>query len=105
MRIGVVTLTAANLKYDHLYLTEVLQMFPSSAFGGSSEAELAPQLLEVHSGIGDPFSTDIASDKNIFRRRAWVGEFFKTHELKPGDRVIIERTGPTRYHVYPHRKF
>ncbi len=64
---------------------------------------MASQLLEIHSGIGQPVLTDIAGDKKIFRKRAWVGEFFKNHELKPGDKVVIEKTGAFRYHVYPRR--
>ena len=80
-----------------------MELFPVASIGGSSEAELASQLLEVHSGIGEPVITDIAGDKKIFRKRAWVGEFFATHQLKAGDCVVVERTGPNRYHVYPKR--
>jgi hypothetical protein len=105
MRIGIVTLTQGNINNNHLYLTEIMSMFPATAVGGSSEAEAAPQLLEVHSGIGEPVNTDIAGDKRIFRKRTWVGEFFRAHQLKSGDRVVIEQTGPTRFHVYPCREF
>jgi hypothetical protein len=105
LRIGVITLTQGNLNNDHLYLTKVMALFPHDAIGGSSEAEAGSQLLEVHSGIGTPVFTDIAGDKKIFRRRAWVGEFFRVHELNAGDEVVIECTGPARYHVYPRREF
>jgi hypothetical protein len=103
LRVGIITLTQGNLNNDHLYLTEIMSLFPSSSVGGSSEADQAKQLLEVHSGIGTPVQTDIAGDKKIFRKRAWVGEFFRTHELKAGDKVVVERTGEYRYHVYPIR--
>ncbi len=103
MRYGIIELTQGNLNNDYLYLRRIIELFPPSSIGGSSEAELASQLLEVHSGIGEPVSTDIAGDKKIFRERSWVREFFATHELKAGDRVVVERTGPYRYHVYPHR--
>jgi hypothetical protein len=103
LRVGVVTLTQGNLKNGHLYLTEIMALFPPSSVGGSSDAEQALQLLEVHSGIGAPVQTDIAGDKKIFRKRSWVGEFFRTHQLKAGDKVVIERTGESRYHVYPKR--
>lgn len=50
---AVVTLTQGNINNDHLYLTDVLSMFPRDSIGGSSEAHRGTQLLEVHSGIGD----------------------------------------------------
>lgn len=103
MQYGIIELTQGNLNNDHLYLTSIMKLFPASSVGGSSEAERAHQLLEVHFGIGEPVVTDIAGDKKIFRKRAWVGEFFTTHQLKAGDSVVIERTGPHRYHVYPKR--
>jgi hypothetical protein len=103
MRMGVVTLTQGNLNNDHLYLTEIMELFSADSIGRSSQAEQASMLLEVHSGIGAPVLTDIAGDKKIFRKRAWVGEFFRTHELAAGDRVVVEETGPSRYHVYPLR--
>lgn len=100
---AVIELTQGNIRNDHLYLTSAMELFPASAVGGRSELEQAKQLLVVHSGIGDPVSTDIAGDKKIFRKRAWVREFFQTHSLAAGDRVVVERTGPYRYHVYPMR--
>lgn len=103
MRYGIIKLTQGNLDHHHLYLTSILELFPASAIGGSLDAERAPQLLEIHSGMGQPVVTDIAGDKKIFRKRAWVGEFFATHHLKAGDSVVIENTGAHRYHVYPMR--
>ena len=103
MHHGIIELTQGNLNNNHLYLTDIMQLFPSDSVGGSSEAEQAHQLLEVHSGIEKPVDTDIAGDKKIFRKRAWVGKFFRMHRLQAGDRVVVERTGPFRYHVYPLR--
>jgi hypothetical protein len=98
-----IELTQGNLNHDHLYLSSVIEFFPPDSIGGSNDSNLAPRALEVHSGIASPVRTDIAGDKKIFRRRAWVGEFFKVHNLAAGDRVIIEKTGADRYHVYPKR--
>lgn len=103
MHYGIIELTQGNLNNDHLYLASIMELFPSASVGGSSDAERASQFLEIHSGIGEPVVTDIAGDKKIFRKRAWVGEFFATHQLKAGDSVVIERTGQHRYHVYPRR--
>jgi len=98
-----IELTQGNINNDHLYLSSVIEFFPSDSIGGSNESSLAPRALEVHSGISSPVCTDIAGDKKIFRRRAWVGEFFEVHNLAVGDRVVIEKTGADRYHVYPKR--
>lgn len=103
MRYGIIEINQPNLDHHHLYLSSIYELFPASAIGGASEADQAPQLLEVHSGIGSPVTTDIAGDKKIFRRRAWVREFFAVHQLKAGDKVVVELTGPYRFHVYPLR--
>jgi len=79
----------------------VIEFFPPSSFGGSNIDAQASTLLEVHSGIGEPVFTDIAGDKKIFRKRAWVGEFYESHGLRAGDSVVIQHTGGHRYHVYP----
>ena len=103
MRYGIIEINQPNLDHHHLYLSSIYDLFPRNSIGGGSEADQAPQLLEVHSGIGGPIATDIAGDKKIFRRRAWVREFFEVHQLKAGDRVVVERTGPYRFHVYQLR--
>lgn len=98
-----IELTQGNINNDHLYLSSVIEFFPPDSIGGSNDSSLAPRALEVHSGISSPVRTDIVGDKKIFRRRAWVGEFFEVHNLAAGDRVVIEKTGIDRYHVYPKR--
>jgi hypothetical protein len=99
---GLVQLTEANLKYDHFYLASISELFPSDSIGGGNESESGVP-VEVHSGIEQPVMTDIAGDKMIFRRRAWVREFFETHNLAPGDTIVVERTRERRFHVYPAR--
>lgn len=98
-----IELTQGNINNNHLYLSSVIEFFPADSIGGSNDSGLAPRSLEVHCGIASPVRTDIAGDKNIFRRRTWVGEFFEVHKLSAGDRVVIEKTGTDRYHVYPKR--
>ena len=105
LRIAFVKLTQGNINNNHLYLTEVMELFPTESVGGSSELDQANLHLEIHSGIDAPVMTDIAGDKKIFRKRAWVGEFFRVHDLKAGDEIILERTGLHRYHIYPKRQF
>lgn len=98
-----IELTQGNLNNDHLYLTGVLDFFPKESIGGKNTESRAALELEIHSGINEPVLTDIAGDKNIFRKRTWVRDFFRVHNLSAGDKVIIEKTGTNRYHVYPRR--
>ena len=102
MDFRVIELTQGNINNDHLYLSSVIDFFPSLAIGGSNEHELG-SLLEINYGINQPVFTDIAGDKKIFRKRSWVGEFFQSHALFAGSRVVIEKTGANRYHIYPVR--
>jgi hypothetical protein len=103
MNYRIITLTQGNVDNDHFYLKDAWDLFPADAVGGGNDTERAPKSLEVHFGIGVPVSTDIAGDKRIFRKRAWVREFFEAHALASGSRVIVEKTGPYRFHVYPAR--
>ncbi|RUO38625.1 hypothetical protein CWE13_02985 [Aliidiomarina shirensis] len=103
MRYVTIELTQGNINNNHLYLSSAMKMFPTSSVGGANSDSMADVLLEVHSGIGDPIKTDIAGDKKIFRKRSWVGEFFRAHALKAGDKVVVQSTGENRYHVYPSR--
>jgi hypothetical protein len=100
---AIVTLTEGNIRNHHLYLSEVWDLIPPDAVGGSNESEAAAQQLEVNFGVGAPIVTDIAGDKKIFRKRTWVREFFEAHGLVAGSRVVVEKTGSHRFHVYPAR--
>ena len=104
MKSGTIVLTHGSIKGNYLHLSHVIDIFPSSAIGGPNESQRATQLLEVHTGIGQPVLTDIAGDKQIFRKRGWVRDFFKTNNLKAGDCVIIEQTGEYRYLIYPQKR-
>jgi len=99
-----IELTQGNINNSHLYLSSVIEFFPPNAVGGPNEESEAELKLEIHSGIEQPVLTDIAGDKKIFRKRSWVREFFEVHDLRAGDKVIIERTGTHRYHVFPMRR-
>jgi hypothetical protein len=103
MNIAIIEINEPNLRNDHIYLSGVMGLFPESAIGGSSKAAMAPDQLELHVGFDEPVITDIARDKKMFRKRAWVREFFKRHNLKTGDKLVIERLGEFRYHIYPQR--
>ncbi|KAF2394330.1 hypothetical protein [Pseudomonas frederiksbergensis] len=102
MPFRVIELTQGNINNNHLYLSSVIDLFPAESIGGANESELGTQ-IEIHFGIADPVFTDIAGDKMIFRKRSWVGIFFQAHALSVGSKIIIEKTGTNRYHIYPVR--
>ncbi len=92
-----------NIKHEHLYLFSVVDFFPEESISGGNVREAARRALELHNGLGDPVVTDIAGDKKVFRKRSWVSDFFRANNIREGDRVIIEKTGASRCHVYPKR--
>jgi hypothetical protein len=92
------TVTQGNIDNSHLYLTECIDMFPEDAKGGPDESQAAPRTVRVQ--LGEEFvDTDIVCDKNIFRRRGWVGRFFNEACVQAGDRVLLEQLGPYVYRV------
>ena len=100
---GIVKLTQANFDHDHMYLSTVMDLFPSEAIGGPSEEQRSTLGLTLHYGGRTPVVTDIAGDKKIFRRRGWLRDFFSRHDLDPDDEVVIELVGDCEYHIYPRR--
>lgn len=98
-----IELTEGNVRNQHMYLADNISFFPVDTIGGANVSALAARQIEIHHGVGAPTLSDIAGDKKIFRKRAWVQDFLDQHNLVAGDRVIIDSTGPYRIHVYPKR--
>lgn len=103
-----ICVTAANLRENHLYLTGHTDFFPADCFGSPSVRGQRGELLRLDVvGLAEPVWTDIPTDaktgkpRKFFRRRAWVGEFFRKHGIKPGDTILIERTSSHRFRVLP----
>jgi hypothetical protein len=92
------TVTQGNLNNSHLYLTEVLDLFPEDVFGGPDEARAAPRTVRVEWGA-EAVDTDIVRDKNIFRRRGWVARFCSANRLLAGDKVLLEQLEPYVYRI------
>jgi DNA (cytosine-5)-methyltransferase 1 len=104
----VITVTAANLRQSHLYLNGTVGFFPKDSIGPASARTGVGREVQLDvAGLDKPVFTDLPVDaksgrpRGIFRRRAWVKEFFATHKIKAGDAVIIERKGPFQYEVRP----
>jgi len=105
-----ITLTDANLRQGHLYLGGCLAQFPADSVGPASSRDGLGKLLHLDvEGLSSPVLTDLPVDRRsgkprgIFRKRAWLREFFSAHGLKAGDSVIIEQSERYRYSIKPNR--
>jgi hypothetical protein len=92
------TVTDGNLCNNHLYLSGVMDMFPADVIGGPNKKQPAPRTVRVEWG-GEIVETDIVGDKKLFRKRGWVGKFFKTYRVGAGDLVRLEQLSPYVYRV------
>jgi hypothetical protein len=100
----VIRLTQGNLNNNHVYLTGHLGFFPADAIGAANVRDGQGALLTVHfPGLPEAVETDIASGKDLFRRRGPWRKFFAHHGLQPGDSVAIERLSTHEYRVVPAR--
>lgn len=103
-----ISITRGNLLNDHIYLTGHRDFFPDESYGRSSKKDGQGRPLTLFvKGLKDPVETDIAtrdkdaSPRSMFRRRAWVRQFFEKHEIGEGDIVAIERVREFSYRIYP----
>lgn len=91
-----IAVTGANLRNAHLYISGHHDFFPPECYGASNEEDGLGQELTLRvEGLPEPKRTDIARDgdnghpRNFFRRRAWIAEFFKRHDLRQGDNSTV----------------
>lgn len=97
----VIRLTQGNLNNNHVYLSRHLAFFPADAIGDANKAAGTGRPLTLHfDGLSAATETDIDPNHKIFRVRGsrW-SEFFQHHNLKAGDRVVIEQTAPYHYRI------
>ena len=97
----IIDITEGSYNSNYLKLSNISEFFPSDVFGGTSKNQAVPNTIEISWGSEEKVRTDIAEDKRIFRKRGWIGKFFKENELYPGDKVGIEKIEPYRYRVFP----
>lgn len=91
-----IEVTEANLRQSHLYLNGARSLFPRDCFGASTIRKGIGSLIRLDvEGLAEPVLTDIPSDartgrpRGFFRKRGWVGEFFRAHDTSAGDRVAV----------------
>jgi len=105
-----ISITEGNLRNHHLYITGHHDFFPEECYGPSDARKgIKCKLTLLVEGLPNAVETDIARangnghPRNFFRKRNWVGEFFKIHRLSEGDVVAIERLDSLTYRVYPFK--
>jgi hypothetical protein len=91
------TVTQGNIDNNHLYLREALDLFPADVLGGARVAE-AGRPVQVHWGE-QCVETDVVRQRQIFRRRGWMRQFFAVNQVKSGERVLLEQLGPYVYRL------
>jgi len=103
-----ISITGGNLRNQHLYIGGHHDFFPKECYGESSAKNgTGHSVTLVVDGLPQPIKTDIARNgangrpRNFFRKRAWVGRFFKRHDLQEGDVIAIEKLNDFTYRVYP----
>lgn len=98
---GEVEITEANLKptNSHFYMGGFIHRFPPDLVGGSNKSYAAARSAVVDWGGPAPIETDIDGQKEFFRARGWVRQFFASNGAQPGDIVRVEETAPYRYRV------
>ncbi|MGE7471977.1 3'-5' exonuclease [Bosea sp. NPDC003192] len=98
-RIGIATITQGNLESNHIYLRPFFEKFPADTVGGSNRAQAAAIKLSIEWGGSEPVSTDLDGTKKLFRKRAWIAEFFKLNQIVAGSVVAIDEVGERHFRV------
>lgn len=106
MESRVIEITAAAHKHGNLNLAPCgAEFFPQDAIGGPTRAEPGEPVTILADGLAKPVETDIPRDANtgkprwLFRERAWVKHFVKSHNLLPGDMLRIDRVDERVYRL------
>jgi hypothetical protein len=103
-----ISITKGNLRNHHIYLTGHGSFFPAECFGESSKVRGEGHPIHLYvEGLSEWVVTDLAlrtrngTRRSIFRKRGWIGRFFKKNRLLEGDIVGIEKLSKYRYRVFP----
>lgn len=103
-----VSLTKGNLSHNHIYISGHHDFFPKECYGNPNESDgVGKELTLDVVGLDQKVLTDISVNgsngkpRNFFRRRSWVGRFFRKHDLGEGDVIAIERLSRFNYRIYP----
>jgi hypothetical protein len=101
----VITLTEGSLKNSYINVRNHLGFFPADAVGPTNSRDGEGKMLTVRfDGLPGPVETDITgAPHGDFRRRGPTRQFFAHHDLKPGEKIAIEKHSGYEYRVLPAR--
>lgn len=99
-----VIVNEANLRNDHIYLKEVLSIFPEECIGGKNLETKGIELKISYQVDGKQkfFITDIAGDKKIFRKRGkttGTGMLLADLNVKAEDRLIFKKIDDFHFEI------
>lgn len=100
----ILSVTAGNLRQNHLYVTGHHDFFPKSVIGhpkrnGNRGVDI------VLDGLGETVNTDIGTDaktgkpRNFFRCRGWVRRFYEHHGVADGAQLRLTRIDRSKYRL------
>ncbi len=105
MEYQTIELTQAARKHGNLNLSRCgRHFFPDDVFDPPSKNEGLGEQISIRAfGLNEIIKTDIPTYRKtgkprlIFRERSWVKEFVRYHNLKPNDKVRINRVNNSTY--------
>lgn len=102
----ILTVTAGNLRQNHLYISKHLDFLPKDCIGPARRAGQVVRQIEIElDGLAKTIATDIGMDaktgkpRRFIRDRAWIGKFFKHHKVQEGARLVLSRLTPRRFRL------
>ncbi len=92
-----VEVTEGNIRNNTLYVTGVLDRFPTWAVGGARRKD-AGRAMTFMLHEGPTVQSDIVGPRKLIRSRVW-GAWFRKHGVRAGDRVIFSPVDDATYFV------
>jgi hypothetical protein len=103
-RVVKVTINEANLKNNHIYLNEILSIFPKDTIGGNNSSSKGKEIEISYffTNVKKTFMTDIAGDKKILRKRgklSGTGMLLSDLGIKAGDVLEFKKIAEYSFEV------
>lgn len=98
-----IQLKKGDIEYHYVSLRSKvnLKFFPKDSIGGSNKNNPGKLFSIYLEGLNEYVQTDIDKGKNFFRDRSFPPRFINYHQLKVGDKIIIENLSEYQYKIYP----
>lgn len=106
-RSRLIEVTAGNLRQNHLYVRSLYDFFPPDIVGGSRRNGAAGQIELILDGLNETVHTDIGRDaqtgrpRGFLRCRGSLRRFYEHHNVRAGDRVVVEKISPRKFRLAP----